>query len=87
MTKKFLTLGIIALSILVAVGCSKNDDPITPTPPTEGTTNPDTGISTTIPSNLGSVYSTANNFNRYTKVTTPNGGSIHIVAQNNLTDE
>lgn len=88
MTKKLLTLGIIALSILATISCSKNDDQIiTPTPTTEGTINTDTGISTTIPSNLGSVYNTANNFNRYTKVTTPNGGSIHIVAQNNLTDE
>ncbi len=48
-------------------------------------TTKDNGISTEIPSDLGSVYT--QNFNRYTKVTTPNGGSIHIVAQSNLTDE
>ncbi len=35
---------------------------------------------------MGSIYN-SKNFNRYTKVTTPNGGSIHIVAKSNLTDE
>lgn len=45
------------------------------------------GIETTLPSGLGSVYSTANKFNRYTKVTAPNGKPIHIVAQDQLTDE
>ncbi|MDP8101335.1 hypothetical protein [Phocoenobacter atlanticus] len=44
------------------------------------------GIITTIPDNLGNIYN-SKNFNRYTKVTTPNGGSIHIVAQSHLTDE
>ncbi|NQX86975.1 MAG: hypothetical protein HRT67_13935 [Flavobacteriaceae bacterium] len=64
-----------------------NDDQTIGNEPTEDTTNPETGISTTIPSNLGSVYSAANNFNRYTKLSAPNGVSIHIVSQNNLTDE
>ncbi|MDP8162323.1 hypothetical protein QJU89_02665 [Pasteurella skyensis] len=44
------------------------------------------GITTTIPDNLDDIYN-SKNFNRYTKVTTPNGGSIHIVAQSHLTDE
>ncbi|MDP8171090.1 hypothetical protein QJU96_07290 [Pasteurella skyensis] len=44
------------------------------------------GIITTIPDNLGNIYN-SKNFNRYTKVTTPNGGSIHIVVQSHLTDE
>lgn len=84
MTKKLLTLGIITLCILATVGCSKDDDPITPTQPT-GTANPELGIENIIPSSLGSAYTS--NFNRYTKVTTPNGGAIHIVAQNLITDE
>ncbi len=42
------------------------------------------GISTKIPSSLGKVYT--KNFNRYTRLKTPNGGSIHIVAQNKITD-
>ncbi len=42
------------------------------------------GISTNIPSSIGKVYT--KNFNRYTRVKTPNGGSIHIVAQDKITD-
>lgn len=38
-----------------------------------------------IPASLGSSY--ANNFDRYTKVTTPNEGAIHIVAQSNISNE
>ncbi len=36
------------------------------------TANPELGIDSSIPSNLGHVYTS--NFNRYTKVITPNGG-------------
>ncbi len=83
MTNKFLRLGIFALSILTLLSCSK-DELITPidipTPPAGSE------ISTTIPSGLGSVY-TSGNFNRYTSVVTPNGGNIHIVAQSNITNE
>ena len=50
-----------------------------------GQANPELGIENIIPSSLGKEYS--KNFNRYTKVVTPNGGEIHIVAQSNLTDE
>ncbi len=53
--------------------------------PAQDNYNPETGITNVIPAGLGSIYT--DNFNRYTKVTTPNGGSIHIVAQSNLTDE
>ncbi len=84
MTKKLLTLGIIALSILTTVGCNNDDDSITPTTPI-GTANPELDITNVVPSSLGSAYTS--NFNRYTKVTTPNGGAIHIVAQDLITDE
>ena len=50
-----------------------------------GQANLELGIENIIPSNLGKEYSA--NFNRYTKVVTPNGGKIHIVAQSNLSDE
>ncbi len=100
MNKLFLASSI-ALSSLALVACggssggNTNDNstsegtPTTPTTPTIPTTPTDTsenGISRTIPSNLGSVYN-SKNFNRYTKVVAPNGGSIHIVAQDKLTDE
>ncbi len=89
MKKTMLTIGLVVLS-LVVTSCNRDtDNPLTPTAPTTPNTGTGTttgsGISTTIPFNLGSVYT--NNFNRYTKVTTPNGGSIHIVAQSNLTNE
>lgn len=37
-----------------------------------------------VPTALGSQYTSQ--FDRYTKVTTPNGGAIHIVAQSNITE-
>ncbi|MFL2628360.1 MAG: hypothetical protein ACJ0OQ_01170 [Candidatus Marisimplicoccus sp.] len=71
----------IFLSLLFIFSCSNNnseDQPI-------GQANPELGIENIIPSSLGKEYSA--NFNRYTKVVTPNGGKIHIVAQSNLTNE
>jgi hypothetical protein len=83
-TERFLKVCLL-LSILLFwfVSCCKNED-ITPTQPV-GTANPELGIDNVIPSNLGGFYTS--NFNRHTKVVTQNGGSIHIVAQSNITDE
>jgi len=50
-----------------------------------GQANPELGIENVIPLSLGKEYSV--NFNRYTKVETPDGGVIHIVAQSNLSEE
>ena len=50
-----------------------------------GQANPELGIENVIPLSLGKEYSV--NFNRYTKVKTPDGGVIHIVAQSNLSEE
>ncbi len=76
MNKVFFLVSILALSMLTLVSCKKDSTPEVVS---------STGISNKIPSDLGKVYT--RNFNRYTKVTTPNGGTIHIVAQNKLTDE
>ncbi len=81
MMKKTLTLTFWIVSILTATLFGRGTQSEPALYKLETTDN---GISTTIPSSLGSVYT--QNFNRYTKVTTPNGGSIHIVAQSNLTD-
>lgn len=88
------SLGLAALSIftLTLFASCNDDDNLNPITPSTGNVDPDvtdptTGISRSIPSNLGSVYTASNNFDRYTNVKTPNGGKIHIVAQNNLTDE
>lgn len=43
------------------------------------------GISV-IPETLINTYSKTLDFNRYTKVSTPNGKAIHIIAQNQITD-
>ncbi len=81
MNKIILSLGFLALNMLTIVSCEKNN--VNPKSTPEKVS--ETGISNTIPANLGKVYT--KNFNRYTKVTTPNGGSIHIVAQSKITDE
>lgn len=78
--KNILALTVLTLWVFVLASCKKEN--LTNTTPPVIT---DSEISATIPSNLGSVYT--KNFNRYTKVSTPNGGSIHIVAQNLLTEE
>lgn len=44
-------------------------------------------IERTFPASLGSLYTKANNFDRYIKYTAPNGKPIHIVAQDKLSDE
>ncbi len=44
-------------------------------------------ITTSIPSSLGEPYTAANKFNRYAKLTAPNGKAIHIVVQDKITDE
>ena len=76
-------LGILMvfLGLIFIFSCSNDNSENQPI----GQANPELGIENIIPSNLGKEYSA--NFNRYTKVVTPNGGKIHIVAQSNLTDE
>ena len=71
----------IFLGLMFIFSCSNDNSENQPI----GQANPELGIENIIPSNLGKEYSA--NFNRYTKVVTPNGGKIHIVAQSNLTDE
>ena len=69
----------VFLILLFIFSCSNDNSENQPI----GQANPELGIENIIPSNLGKEYSA--NFNRYTKVVTPNGGKIHIVAQSNLT--
>ncbi|CAL2076870.1 hypothetical protein [Tenacibaculum sp. 190524A02b] len=84
MIKQLFSISII-ISLLTTIGCSVSTD-LKSNQNTSNITNPDTGISTNIPNGLGNIYN-SKNFNRYTRVLSPNGGSIHIVAQNKLTDE
>ena len=46
--------------------------------------SPELGIEA-VPAHLGKAY--VRNFDRYTKVLTPDGGAIHIVAQNRISNE
>ena len=71
----------IFLGLMFIFSCSNENSENQPI----GQANPELGIENIIPSNLRKEYSA--NFNRYTKVVTPNGGKIHIVAQSNLSDE
>ncbi len=77
MKKLVISLSFLILNMLIGScsnGVEANNDEIS-----------DLGISNKIPETLGNVYT--QNFNRYTKVTAPNGGSIHIVAQSKITNE
>lgn len=69
---------LAALCMLACVGCNT-------TKQLEGKANPELGIDNVIPRSLGSVYT--QNFNRYTKYVVPNGGAIHIVAQDKISEE
>lgn len=82
MTNKTLLLIIIVLSFSMATSCNRNDtlEPVM----SNRTYDTNLGIET-VPTSLGKAY--VNNFDAYTKVATPNGGSIHIVAQTQVTNE
>jgi hypothetical protein len=58
--------------------------PAAPTTPTASSVN-ELGISA-IPDSLKKTYTTALKFDRLTKVETPNGGAINILAQDEITD-
>ncbi|MEM7371882.1 MAG: hypothetical protein AAF587_24925 [Bacteroidota bacterium] len=73
---------IVAMIILVIGLMSCKTERIGPQP--VGNLNPALGIEA-VPASLGKKYT--RNFNRYTKVSTPNGGAIHIVAQSNISNE
>jgi len=73
---------ILAVSIMCFNSCAKDDNSITPQ--TDGKANPALLIDNAIPKELGNVYQKY--FNRYTKVVCPNGGAIHIVAQDKITE-
>lgn len=85
MKRTFLIIAFAFLSMMACTSCEKeevnNDNPII-----DVEFDSITGISRTVPSGLGRVYN-GNGFNRYTRVQSPNGGSIHIVAQDKLSDE
>ncbi len=81
------TNALLAIAISTAlVGCGSSSNKTTNTTPevTAPVAN-DLGISS-VPSALKGTYSSALKFDRYSKVDTPNGGAIHIIAQNEISD-
>lgn len=85
--KKILLISGLLLGSLTIFACNSDDKkPINNVAEKSDMANTDNGISTKIPTGLGSVYN-SKNFNRYTKIVAPNGGSIHIVAQDKISDE
>jgi len=87
-TLKLITSLLTISAIIGCASCSTDDSIITPVTPVAvtpvDTSAADLGI-TTVPTSLGTDYTS--NFISYTNVSTPNGGSIHIVAQNLITNE
>lgn len=80
MKTQFVIFLLLLNLAFISESCKK--DTISPQP--LGQLDPELGIEE-IPESLGRKY--RNKFNRYTKLVTPNGGAIHIVAQNNITNE
>ncbi|MBI9063887.1 MAG: hypothetical protein JEZ14_18030 [Marinilabiliaceae bacterium] len=75
---------IIGLAIALALlACSKEESTAVE-PQLTGKLDAELGIEA-VPSSMGRQYT--KNFNRHTKVTTPDGCAIHIVAQSNITNE
>lgn len=73
------------LSILLLIGCAlKTENTSSTNKGTKEVFNKALGIEP-VPSSLGKSFT--NNFNRYTKVVAPNGKPIHMVVQDDLTEE
>ena len=89
-TAKTLGFSFLAITIgALILGCSdssgsKKEKDVT-TPPTQEVINAELDIHS-VPSDLANTYTSALNFNRYTSVTAPNGGKIHIVVQDKITE-
>lgn len=83
---------LIVSSTLVACGGSSSNKKSTTTQVTSPTTAPVASPSsenkalaiTNVPAELQKTYTPALKFDRYTKLDTPNGGAIHIIAQNEI---
>lgn len=75
---------MMLVSVLASCGESSTDSATAAAPMLQPVDN-DLGISA-VPELLKETYTAALKFNRYTKVDTPNGNAIHIVAQDGITD-
>jgi hypothetical protein len=95
---KIISLNSIVLltSISIFTGCNSDSKvegtptvpiPTTPTTPTTSLSAETLALGISdVPAALINTYSKALKFNRYTKIDTPDGNAIHIVAQDAVTD-
>ncbi|AAZ24933.1 hypothetical protein [Colwellia psychrerythraea] len=99
---KIISLNSIVLLTTISLlgGCNSDSKTVTPTPvatpapTTPAPTTPTTDLSaetlalgiSDVPKTLINTYSKALKFNRYTKIDSPDGNAIHIVAQDAVTD-
>lgn len=72
---------MFATSLLAGCNSGSSSETTTPTTPTVN----ELGISV-VPESLKTTYTAALKFDRYTKIDTPNGGAINILAQNEVTN-
>ncbi|WP_051252565.1 hypothetical protein [Ferrimonas kyonanensis] len=81
---------MVLISLLALSGCNSDSSSLSVTPKPK----PDSGLEETttvlgieaIPQALAATYTSQLKFNRYTKVVAPNGKAIHILAQDQLSD-
>ncbi|WP_232775046.1 MULTISPECIES: hypothetical protein [unclassified Shewanella] len=91
MVAKVVLAGVVAVSLMALTAC--NSDSST-TAVGDNNNNPGSGLSAetkalgieTVPASLSTTYSAALKFNRYTQIKAPNGKSIHIIAQDLISD-
>lgn len=88
--RNLITCTILASTLVACGGSGSKKATSTPVPAPVPTPTPtptpapnDLGISA-VPEALKGTYTAALKFDRYTKVETPNGGAIHIVAQDGI---
>ena len=89
MVTKAVVAGLVSAGFLALVACNSESSKT----PTDNNNNTE-GLSAetkalgieAVPASLSSTYSTALQFNRYTKVVAPNNKPIHIIAQDKLAD-
>lgn len=89
MVTKAVVAGLVSVGFLALVACNSESSKTS----TDNNNNTD-GLSAetkalgieAVPASLSSTYSTALQFNRYTKVVAPNNKPIHIIAQDKLAD-
>ncbi|EDQ01752.1 hypothetical protein [Shewanella benthica] len=95
---KVLLASLLVTSLVTVVACDSDASSTKSVPETTGAGTDTTGTGsklsaatlaldiTGVPDSLSATYSSVLKFNRYTQVQAPNGKSIHLIAQDKLSD-